>query len=116
MSPRSWSYAVVRRRSMNTYAPPAATAPTITSGGSSQARRVRSRLRNIRRLDQVSKAADGAYGDAGGLELRPETRHVHLDRVGRDVLVPGGDRACDLVLADDGAEIGEQVFEDRVLA
>src|SRR4249919_866259 len=101
---------------MNTYATPAATAPTITSGGSNQARSVRSRLRSIRRLDQVSQAADGADGDAGGLELRPQARHVHLDRIGRDVLVPGGDRARDLVLADDGAEIGEQVFEDRVFA
>src|SRR5689334_13077659 len=101
---------------MKTYAPPAATAPTMTSGGSSQPRSVRSRLRIRRRLDEVSQAADGPDHHAGGLQLRAQPRDVHLDRVGRDVLVPRGDGARDLVLAHDGAHVREEVLEDRVLA
>src|SRR3954464_12802877 len=116
MSPRSWSYAALRRCSMKTNAPPAATAPTMTSGGSSQTRSVRSRLRMGRRFDEVSQAADGPDHHARGLELRAQSRDVHFDRVGRDVLVPGGDGAVDLVLADDRADVREEVFEDRVLA
>src|SRR5512141_51953 len=116
MSPRSGSYAALRRWSMNTYAPPAATAPTMTSGGISQARSVPSRLRIGRRFDEIAQASDRPDHDPRGFELRAQPRDVHLDRVGGDVLVPGGDRAGDLVLADDGAHVREQVFEDRVFA
>jgi len=41
---------------------------------------------------------------------------VHLDRVGRDVLVPRGHGAGDLVLADHRVDVGEEVLHDRVLA
>src|SRR5512141_1139963 len=116
MSPRSRSYADVRRRSMKRYAPAAAVAPTTSSGRSSQARSRSLRLSITPGLDDVAESPDRADADAGGLELRAEPRDVHLDRVGGDVLVPRCDRARDLLLADDGVHVREEVLEDRVLA
>src|SRR5258706_1601995 len=116
MSARSRSYAAVRRRSRNTYAPLPATTPTTMSGGNSHATSRFLRLCIAPGFDQVAEAANGADADAAGLELGAEPRDVHLDRVGGHVLVPRGDGARDLVLADDRFDVGEEVFEDRVLA
>src|SRR6185312_12786429 len=116
MSPRSRSYAEVRRRSMNMYAPAAAVAPTTSSGTSSHASSRSLRLSITPGFDDVPQAAHRADADAGGLELRAQPRDVHLDRVGRDVLVPGCDRARDLLLAHDRVDVREEVLEDRVLA
>src|SRR5512135_2314578 len=101
---------------MKTYAPVAAVAPTTSRGSSSQAKSLSLRLLITPRFDDVPQAAHRADADARGLELRAQPRDVHLDRVGRDVLVPRRHRARDLLLADDGVDVGEEVLEDRVLA
>src|SRR5260221_458798 len=116
MSPRSWSKAAVRRRSMNTYVPPAATAPTTSSGGRREARSRSLRLAIAPRLDEVAQAPDGADANPRWLELGAQSRHVHFDRVGRDLLVPPGHCVGDLVLADDRVDVREEVLEDRLLA
>src|SRR5690349_15381601 len=101
---------------MNMYAPAAAAALTMTSSGSSDHSSLTLRLLILPGLDEVAEAADRADADARGLELRAQARDVHLDRVGRDALVPAGHGARDLVLAHDRVDVREQVFEDRVLA
>src|SRR5438132_12619214 len=88
----------------------------MSSGGSSHASSRRLRLAIAPRLDEIAEAADGAHPDAGGLELGAQPRHVHLDRVGRDLLVPGGHGIGDLDLAHDRVDVREQVLEDRELA
>src|SRR4051812_7657591 len=116
MSPRSRSYACARRRSMKTYAPPAATTPTTSSGGSNHPRSVALRLLILPRLDQVTEAAHGTDANAGRLELCAQARDLHLDRVGRELFVPRRDGAGDAVLADDGVDVREQELEQGVFA
>src|SRR5579862_234760 len=101
---------------MKKYAPVVATAPTVTSGGSNQSSRCCLRLLILPRLDEIAEPADRADLDPGRLELGAQPRDVDLDRVGRHVFVPRGDRARDLVLGHDGLDVGEEVREDRELA
>src|SRR5436305_15181876 len=107
MSPRSRSYACVRRRSMKKYAPVAATAPTTSNGGSSHARSVDLSLDILPGFDQVPQAAHGADADAGGFQLRAQARDLHLDRARGKLLVPRGDGPGNAGLADDRRGGGE---------
>src|SRR4051812_43033601 len=81
-----------------------------------QARSETLRLLMARRVDGIAQAADGADVDASGLELRAKARDVHFHRVRRKVLVPRRDGARDAVLADDRAQVGEEIGEDREFA
>src|SRR5262245_24339297 len=65
---------------------------------------------------EISEPAHRADADSGRLELRAQPRHMDFDRVGRDLLVPGGDRVADAILAEHRLDVGEEEFEDRLLA
>src|ERR671914_3092126 len=78
----------------------------MMSGASSQSRISTSRLSGcalagVRFFKAVAEAAHGDDAHAAGLELLAQAMHVHLDRVGRDLLAPFADMRHELVLRDE---------------
>ena len=63
----------------------------------------------------IAKTADGAQRHAVGLQLAAQARHVHLDRVRRDFLVPAGQSLQQLVLAGGLGGVDQQVLQHRPL-
>src|SRR5258705_9601633 len=67
----------------------------------------------MRALPQVTESANRADEDAGRLDLRPQPRHVHLDRVRGEWLVETEQALGDLVLAEHAAGAREEELEQR---
>src|ERR687896_1240727 len=92
----------------------------MMSGASSQSRISTSRLSGcalagVRFFKAVAEAAHGDDAHAAGLELLAQAMHVHLDRVGRDLLAPFAQVRNQLILRHEAPGAAQEDLEQAHL-